>query len=196
MTLTNKAQKKLSKRITYGPNGEKIYPKGTLFTLLKFKKSDRTDYIVGFVSHNTADLRTNGVREEDDYLKKVCVVDSRIAGDIILGALYQAAMVPMRKKNGYVVIDAKLYQFTATIETNYIKNAVYVVNVRFGNMLITFDPKDGVKESMRSVKACKELLQKRIDIRNVEQVIKDFEEAANDLLDKFNEDGYYVKKGA
>ena len=197
MEQLNKAQANgPDKKITITPDGKKKYPEGTLFTKLKFKKSEKTGMLVGFVSQNPRTGRINGVREDSEYPKQVCIVDASIAADIIIGALYNAAIVPMHQKKGYIVIEATPYQFKAEIEICYVPKACYVVNVRFGNKTITFDPKDGRKETTRSLSAVKALLEKRIDIRNVTQVVEDFVDAANTILDKYDHDGFYVKRGA
>lgn len=197
MEQLNKAQVNgPDKKIAIGPDGKKKYPEGTIFTKLKFKKSEQSGLLVGFVSQNPKTGRIKGVREDSKFPKQVCVVDQAIAPEIIIGALYNAAIVPMLKKKGFIVIEATPYQFRAEIDVNYVKKAVYVVTVRFGNKTIVFDPKDGRKESIRSLAAVKSLLEKRVDIRNVTQVVEDFMEAASDVLRKFEQDGFYVKKGA
>lgn len=176
--------------------GKKTYPKGTIFTKLKFKRSERSNLIVGFASKNTRTGRIKGVREEDNILKRVCVVDESIAPNIILGVLYDVAMVPMKHRNGYVVIEAKPYKFKVVVEINYVRNAVYMVNVKFGNKNIIFDPKDGRKESSRSIEAVKAMLEERVDIMDKEEAIEDFLAAANEILKRYEQDGFYVKKGA
>ena len=184
------------KRITIGPDGKKKYPDGTIFTKLKFKKSEKSGLLVGFVSQNPKTGRVKGVREDSEFPKQVCVADVSIAPDIIIGALYNVAIVPMYQKKGFIVIEATLHQFKAEIEVCYVPKACYVVNVKFGNKTIIFDPKDGCKETTRSLPAVKALLEKRIDIRNIAQVVEDFVDAANDILKKYDHDGFYVKKGA
>lgn len=197
MEHLNKAQTNgPDKKITIGPDGKKKYPEGTIFTKLKFKKSEQSGRLVGFISQNPKSGRIKGVREDSEFPKQVCVVDATIAPEIIVGALYNVAIVPMYNKKGFIVIEAVPCQFKAEIEVNYVRNAIYIVNVKFGNKTITFDPKDGRKESTRSLSAVKALLEKRIDIRNITQVVEDFVDAAHDILKKFEHDGFYVKKPA
>lgn len=185
-----------NKRITIGRDGKKKYPEGTIFTKLKFKKSEKSGLLVGFVSQNPANGRIRGVREDSEYPKQVCVVDSSIAPEIMVGTLYDAAIVPMYHKKGFIVIEALLHQFPAEIEVCYIPKACYVVRVKFGNKTIVFDPKDGSRENTRSLKAVKAMLDRRNDILHPELVMADFLEAAEDILKKFEHDGFYVKKGA
>lgn len=197
MEQLNKAQVNgPDKKITIGADGKKKYPEGTIFTKLKFKKSEKSGLLVGFVSQNPKTGRIKGVREDSEFPKQVCVVDASISPEIIVGALYNAAIVPMYQKKGFIVIEATPHQFKADIEVCYVPKAIYMVNVKFGNKTITFDPKDGRKESTRSLAAVKQLLERRIDIRNITQVVEDFVDAANDMLKKFDRDGFYVRKGA
>lgn len=56
------------KTIVLDPDGNKIYPEGTVFTKVKFSKSERTGQPIGFVSQNPINKRINGVREDSKYL--------------------------------------------------------------------------------------------------------------------------------
>lgn len=181
------------KTITIGPDGKKIYPEGTVRTKLKFVKSEQSGLPIGFVSQNPKSHRINGVREDSPFPKQVCIVDAPLVPEILLGVLYQVAIVPMRTKKGYVVIEAEPYQFKAEIETVYVRNAIYIVHVKFGNKTITFDPKDGRNASYRTLQGVKEILEKRVDIQNVTQVVEDFVSEATALLKHYERDGYYVK---
>lgn len=181
------------KEITFGPDGKKIYPEGTIFTRVKFTKSEVTGLPIGFVSQNPVNKRINGVREDSKFPKSVCIVDAKIAPEIILGALYQVAIVPMRTKKGYIAIEAEPYQFKATIEECYVPKACYTISVKFGNQNIIFDPKDGKKASMRTIAGCKALLEKRLDIANITQVVEDFVDSANEMVKRYQRDGFYYK---
>lgn len=153
-----------------------------VYTKLKFVKSDITGATVSFVSQNPKTGRICGVRQDSQYPKKICMVDKAIAGQIILNALYDCTLIPMTDKNGYVVIAAEPVQFKATVETTYIKNNVYLVEVKFGNKVIRFDPFNGRKESVKSFSACKSVLEKRIDVKDIIQVVEDFEKAAEKIM--------------
>lgn len=181
------------KEITIGPDGKKEYPQDTVFTRIKFSKSQKTGLPIGFVSQNPVTKRIMGVREDSKYPKSVCIVDAKIAPDIILDVLYKVAIVPMRSKKGYIAIEAEPYQFKALLEVSYVKKACYVINVKFGNQIIRFDPKDGTKDSMRTLSGCKALLEKRLDIANLADVVEEFVEAATDLIEKYRRDGFYYK---
>ena len=91
------------------------------------------------------------------------------------------------------MIEVNPVQFKATIETTYVPKAVYVVEVKFGNKVIRFDPMDGRKDTIRTIEGCKSVLEKRVDIKDVTQVVEDFVDAATDIIRKFRNDGFYAK---
>lgn len=161
-----------------------------IYTKLKFTVSDKTYATVGFVSQNSKTGEIRGVRQDDQHPKKICVVDRKIASDILLNTLYDVVMVPMANKDGYVVIEATPVQFRATIETTYIPKAIYHIDVKFGNKKIQFDPKDGRKDSVRKLDLCRRVLETRVDVKNLPQVMEDFDEAVSNLLRKYENDGF------
>lgn len=164
-------------------------------TKLKFARSSRTGAWVGFVSIDAETGRVKGVREHAPGPKKVCVASNEIAGNIIENVLYDVEMIPMDDpKSGYVVINAEPHQFEATISTTLVKNAVYMVEVRFGNKKIVYNPMDGRTESMRTIAGAVRVLEERVDVVGLPQVIDDFCKAANILLMHYKSDGYYVKE--
>ena len=147
---------------------KKTYPEGTVFTMLKFELSekDHSSYI-GYVSQNTKTGKVNGVRVDSHYPKRVCIVDAKINYLIIPGVLYRVTLIPMKSKQGYIVIEAEPYQFKATIKTNYIPKTLYQVEVCFGQRKIVFDPLDGRKSCRNSIKGVAEQLSKRFDIMDL-----------------------------
>jgi hypothetical protein len=165
-----------------------------VYTKLKFVKSDVSGATVSFVSQNPKTGRICGVRQDSSYPKKICMVDKAIAGQIIMNALYDCTLIPMTDKNGYVVISAEPVQFKATVETTYIKNNVYLVEVKFGNKVIRFDPFNGRKESVKSFQACKAVLEKRIDVKDIIQVVDDFEKAAEKVMTLMEMDRFRGRK--
>lgn len=163
-------------------------------TKLKFKKSSQTDSWVGFVSVNTKTGYIKGVREDDEQPKKVCVVTHELSPMIEPNVLYDVQMIPMRNKNaGYIVVAAEPHAFEAKISSTVVKHAVYVVEVKFGNKTVIFDPKDGKKDSVRTIDGVVHYLEHRQDIANIVQVIEDFQRTANVVLTAFQNDGYYVR---
>lgn len=178
------------KTITIGADGKKHYPDGTIFTKLKFKRSDKADTVVGFVSQNPKDGRYCGVREDSDFPKKVCLVDKSIAPDIIMDALYDVAMIPMLNQNGYIVLEATVHQFRAVLEVDYYPRANYRVTLKFGGKSIVFDPMNPPTPAANSLSVTKELIAKRLDIKNVSQVVEDFMAAATSILHQYKKDGY------
>lgn len=87
------------------------------------------------------------------------------------------------------MISAIPCEFKATIETSYIPKIQYRIDVKFGNKCITFDPMDGTKDSVKKLPVCHAVLEKRVDIKNLTQVLDDFDAAANTLLNKMFADG-------
>lgn len=191
--MTEPNLKPSGKEIVIGPDGKKIYPEGTVFTRVKFTKSEKTGLPIGFVSQNPVNKRIKGVREDCKFPKSVVIVDAKLAPEIMLDVLYKVAIVPMRNKHGYITIEAEPHQFKATIDMCYVKKAVYVVEVKFGNQVIRFDPKDGKKDSMRTLSGCRALLEKRLDIANIVEVVEEFTAAATDIISKLRRDGFYYK---
>lgn len=161
-----------------------------VYTKLKFVRSEVSGAPVGFVSQNPTTGRIRGVRQDSEYPKKICIVDKLLANEIILNALYDCILIPMDGKHGYVVIAATPVQFKATVTTTYIKNTIYVVEVKFGNKKIRFDPFNGKKDSVKDLAACREVLEKRIDIVNVVQVVEDFEKAAYNIVKLLERDRF------
>lgn len=158
-------------------------------TKLKFIKSDRTGSWVGFVSVNTKNGYVKGVREDASEPKKVCIASHELAPLIEPNVLYDVQLIPMKDaKAGYIVVSAKPHAFEAKITTTVIKNAVYLVEVKFGNKTIKFDPMDGRKESVRTVNGVLDVLRHRKDIKNILQVLDDFSNAANMVLTQFKND--------
>ncbi len=165
-------------------------------TKLKFKKSESTGHWVGFVSQNKANKMLRGVNEDAPVPKLVCVVTNDLVPYIESHLLYDVEMVPMKKvnNNGYIVVKATPHAFPARIETNIVKHAVYEIHVRFGNQDFTFDPKDGERDSVRSMDKFIEALEKRKDVKDLLGTIDRFKIAANALLAQFEKDGYYIPK--
>lgn len=167
-----------------------------LKTKLKFIKSDRSQSWVGFVSINTRNGRIKGVREDEKEHKKVCVVTHELAPIIEPGILYDVEMIPMKKAEaGFIVVKAEPHAFEAKIIVTVVKNAVYTVEVKFGNKVIKYDPLDGRKDTVRTIEGVTSVLRSRNDIKNLLQVIDDFQKSANIVLATFENDGYYVMDG-
>lgn len=175
-------------------NSSKASSTSRVYTKLKFLKSEQTGAIISFVSQNPKTGRICGVRQDSEYPKKICIVDKVLANEILLNVLYDCTLVPMAECNGYVVIAAEPVQFKAFVSTTYIKNNIYLVEVKFGNKTIRFDPFNGRKESIKHLSACKAILEKRVDVKDLIQVVEDFEKAANNIVDLMEADRYRKRK--
>ena len=163
-----------------------------VYTKLKFVYSKKTGFPVSFVTQDPTTGRISGVREETECLKKVCIVDRSLQGRVMMNVLYDCTIIPIPNKKYYIVIDAKPTLFNAVVSSSYVKNTIYSVSVKFGNKTILFDPFNGKKESVRCFDTCKKILEDRVDIKDKELVIKDFEEAADMTLKLMERDKCYL----
>lgn len=165
-----------------------------VYTKLKFMPSKTFDTLVGFVSRNHKTKMLCGVREDSPLKKKVCVLNKPLRGSILANTLYDCTLVPARQGNCYIVVEANVTQFNAHVSSQYVKGSTYFVQVEFGGSSIVFDPLHGKQESVKNLDACKEVLEKRVDIKNIGQVVKDFMEAGRMMLRLLNRDKYSLKK--
>lgn len=167
-------------------------------TKLKFIKSERNGTFISFISQNPVNGVVCGVRQDSPYPKKIVIIDREIAKEILVNVLYECVLIPMNPVlnsktdteyiPGYIAIKAVPIQFKATINTNYIPGIKYNVEVCFGNKVIRFDPFKGRKESLKSLPACRAILEKRCDVKDLLEVVEAFEFAANNLLELMKKD--------
>jgi hypothetical protein len=165
-----------------------------IFTKLKFIKSEQTGAYISFVSQNPKTGRIVGIRQDSEYPKKICIIDRKLSNIIIPNILYDATLIPMKEKNGYIAIEVNPVSFKATVETTYVPKALYKIEVKFGNKTILFDPVDGKKDSVRIVAGVREILEKRMDIKALQQVIDDFSEQADLLMKYYKKDGIQFRQ--
>lgn len=171
---------------TVGKATEKIRTK------LKFIRSERNGALISFVSQNPVNKVVCGVRQDSPYPKKIVIIDREIAHNLIVDMLYDCVLIPMTAVQnpktgemhipGYIAIEATPVQFKATVTTKYIRGVKYNVEVSFGNKVIRFDPFRGIKETTKSLNACRAVLEKRCDVRDIMDVVDDFNTAASNLL--------------
>ena len=167
-------------------------------TKLKFIKSEKNGALISFVSQNPVTNVVCGVRQDSPYPKKIVIIDRELANNILVNTLYDCVLIPMTPvlnettgENhipGFIAIEANPVQFKATVTTKYIRGIKYNVEVSFGNKVVRFDPFRGQKESIKSLPACKAVLEKRCDVKDLMDVIEDFEIAAIDLLEILKRD--------
>lgn len=180
----------------------KIEPTGAgvekIRTKLKFIKSEKNGALISFVSQNPVNNVVCRVRQDSPYPKKIVIIDREMANNILVNILYDCVLIPMtptlNEKTGenhipgYIAIEANPVQFQATVTTKYIRGIKYMVEVSFGNKVIRFDPFKGQKESVKSLPACRAVLEKRYDVKDLMDVVESFEVAAHNLLDLLKED--------
>lgn len=167
-------------------------------TKLKFTKSEKNGALISFVSQNPVNNVVCGVRQDSPYPKKIVIIDREKANNILTNVLYDCTLIPMtpvlNEKTGenhipgYIAIEATPVQFKATVTTKYIRGIKYMVEVSFGNKTIRFDPFRGKKESVKSLAACRAILEKRYDVQNLLEVVEDFEMAAINIVELMKQD--------
>jgi hypothetical protein len=160
-----------------------------IYTKLKFVKSKETKAYISFVSQHPRTGYIAGVRQDSKYPKKIVIIDKKLAGIIVAGVLYNATIIPMKEKDGYIAIKAEPMMFKATVATSYNFRSIYKVEVNFGNKTILFDPIEGKRDSVRTLAGVIEVLEKRVDIENLQQVIEDFTEHTEALIKQYKNDG-------
>jgi hypothetical protein len=165
-----------------------------IYTKLKFVKSEKTGAYISFVSQNPKSGRIVGVRQDSEYPKKICIIDQKLASIIMPDILYDVTLIPMKEKDGYIAIDVNPVAFKATIETTYVPKAIYKIEIKFGNKTILFDPVDGRKESVRTIPGVRAILEKRMDIKDLQQVVYDFLEQVDILMKYYERDGVQLRQ--
>ena len=159
-------------------------------TQIKFTKSERTGEMIGFVSRHSKTRQLKGVREDSRYGKQICVLSEDLKGTIEPNVLYAVELKSMHNANGYVVVAATPVQFPAIVETIIIPNVSYKVTATFGNKTIYLDPKEGKSAMSRTLEGVLPVLKARKDIKNQEEVITEFIKQAQELIRRFEQDGY------
>ncbi len=140
-------------------------------TNIKFYKglNNVQDRLYGFITKSNGSWR--GCRDTV-IKKKIVFVDPSIAADIIPNVLYSCSLIPMRNDEGFIVKSASVIKFPGLIVTTCKKN-VFLVHVKFGNKVITYDPssKERRKNNIQSIA---DGLRERIDLENSHIVAEDF----------------------
>lgn len=169
-----------------------------IHTKLKFSRSESNGAMIGFVSFNTTNNRPMGVREDCTNPKKICVVDRLLAFETIPNVLYECTLMKMQRKDGYVVTEMTPVKFKATISTTYVRNYAYIIDVSFGNKKMKFDPYRGKKKEVSDINAFEDALRRRVDIKDLDDVIAEFDDSARRLLELMESDRItygYRRKG-
>lgn len=161
-------------------------------TKLKFSVSGKTGQVVGFVKRDPSG-KIYGVKENDQIPKSIVVLADNIKDRIEIGVLYNVELKPMKSKLGYVATQATPTQFEAKLRTFSVPKTLYQIRISFGNKTITYDPLDGKDERYSTIECIVRTLKNRKDIGNKEEIIKTFQEEAQELFKKIVEDGYKLQ---
>lgn len=159
---------------------------------LKFQHSSKANALVAFVSYDEQSKRYYGVQETAQCGKKVCVLSFPLKDSVRAGVLYDCSLNPMQSGKGYVIVRATPQQYKATIETCYIKNNTYSIQIKFGYKVLKFDPFSSGKQSVYDLQQFKRVLLERTDIKDLQKVCKDFESSAHILLRLIEQDRWNV----
>lgn len=162
-------------------------------TQLKFIKSPQNGELIGFVSRNLVTKKLRGVKENSKFKKRICLLSEELKGSIIPKILYIVELKLMNQGNGYIVVAAEPKLFPAKITSKIIPRYVYRIKVVFGLKKIYFDPLWGKTPSSRTLQGVLEELNGRQDLADSDQVISDFIDQANALLNRMQEDGYQTQ---
>lgn len=160
-----------------------------IHTLLKFVKSDKNESLVSYVSTNPLNGQIKGVRADSKYPHMIVVCSKEVAPIVLANVLYKATIVPMKSGKGYVCIGVETAQFKASLKTNYIPNSVYQIVVEFGNKSLVFDPYKGKKSTVLTQAGFIDMLQRRVDLENSDEIISNFQIMATELLKRMKKDG-------
>lgn len=158
---------------------------------VKFTRSPETGELIGFVSQQSSG-KLRGVMEDSPCKKRICVLSEDLKGTIIPKQLYDVTLRAMHNGNGYVVISAEPKTFPATIETTVEHGVTYRVTVKFGHKTIFYDPWRGRSNRSKTKEGVLGELNNRHDISDLDNVISDFIDQADELLRIMKEDGYDV----
>lgn len=161
---------------------------------VRFTRSPETGELVGFVSKKQGSGKLWGVPENSPCKKKICVLSEGLKGSITENVLYDVTLRPMRTRNGYVVTTAEQAFFEAKIETTIETGVTYRVTVELGFKTIYFDPLNGRSDSSRTKDGVLKVLNERHDVANLDYVIADFIDHADELLRAMQKDGYDLEQ--
>ncbi len=153
---------------------------------LRFMKSEKTGYIVGFVSQNPVTGIWHGVPEDKPYPKKICVLDRSLVPYVLLKKLYDVEMVPMKKKDGFVAKTAEPVLYPASVVCLHIPGMLYHVEAVFGGKRIVFDPSETDDRSVCEMERAIDKLRSRTDVENLEQAVEEFTNESYRINKLFN----------
>lgn len=144
---------------------------------IKFFKNRMNDSLAGYVTKSSGSWK--GCRTTDKCKMKIVLVSQEIKGQMIENVLYRTTIIPMKEKDGFVAIKAEPVQFDARVETK-LRGRQYSIEIKFGNKTLVYDPYDKKQRKCRTdFQTFRHILELRPDIKDLAQVIEDFEEAVN-----------------
>ena len=144
---------------------------------IKFTKNKLNDSLAGYVTKSNGSWK--GCRCTDKCRMKIVLPGQEVKASMIENVLYRTTIIPMREKDGFVAIKVEPVQFEARIET-VLRGRQYSIEVKFGNKTLVYDPYDKKDRKCRKdINVFRHLLETRPDIKDITQVVDDFNEAVN-----------------
>lgn len=152
-------------------------------TNIKFHLNERGT-LQGYVTKNEKHS-WRGCRETEEVKKKIVFVDE-FCKDVKPNMLYHCTLIPMKSGTGFIVIEAKLMQFEAKIES-IAANDTYKVVVRYGNRTITYNPASPNKKH-NDMQGIADLLRHSDDLKYANAIAEEFIDSACLVLSVYKSD--------
>lgn len=144
---------------------------------IKFTKNKMNDSLAGYVTKSNGSWK--GCRSTEKCRMKIVLPGQEVKDTMMENVLYRTTIIPMREKDGFVAIKIEPVQFEARIETKF-RGRQYSIEVRFGHKRLVYDPFDKRDNKCRKdIKVFLRTLESRPDIKDIAQVVEDFNEAVN-----------------
>lgn len=168
---------------------------GKIVAKLRFEKSERDpNTYIGFISQDCITGQIFGRSQDSRFPKKIVILDHKLNYMVEPGMLYRTTMTPMKSGKGYVATAIEPHQFSASVSIDYRPKINYRVIVTIGKSEVFFDPKDGATPATNTIKGAIEALCRRIDVRNINAVVHEFEMACKTMVDFYEKDGFFYNR--
>ena len=150
---------------------------------LKFEKTEANN-LCAFVTKDGGSWK--GVRRNDPRKKKIVLVAREAYRFVTENTLYQATLVPMVNKDGFVATHVKQIQFDAKVSVETVGDEYFIIT-RFGGKEIVYNP-NARRDSYRNPEVVANMIANRTDIRNIIETVNEFWDAVN--IQKAYSEGY------
>jgi hypothetical protein len=147
--------------------------------ILKFRKQADGRF-VAYVKK--VESKWKGVSYDEDGKKKIVIAGRQLLSNIKEFTPYKCTLMPMRSGTGFVASEATTVRYDAeiTVEEDF-------VSVKIGNQALVYKPGDS---GMYSRKNVIHMIQNHHQVYDLEGVLAEFVEKANELEAKLNYNRY------